>query len=523
MDRPQNINLPALYAGHPAPISWDPVGGVEGYSLERKINNEPAFQWIYTGPTPEFLDLLPVSSSTATYRVQAFDTLDQCWSQLDSLDRNWDTVDGQGLSWYSEHSDYTVLADTPVTRVWLSAPTLHAGNIAQITWTDIHEATGYLLERKLNSEPGFHLIYSGRKNIFTDNVPELSKSITYRVAWYVDRDHTWNEMDTDDRNWDELDSLDRPWVLYESLYTVGGPFTVIPNRPPVISGQNADLGTKYRGFPISFSATDPDPGNTIHLTAAFDGTVIFNVPNAQQGAEYTVSISDAQILAMAYQSRHSIIITATDNKGASATRIYTFTAVEDLVSAAVFYILRDGQPVAKLPAVQQWTDYLEVGTHRYMVRGVDKNDNYSDSNEVTVTITVNHATLALAESPGNYLTLSVRRNERPKIEQNIDMVYSETMYEGRAYPVYECTGQRRVAQSISFTTRTLAEQSALFALISSGGPLVYRDLYDTRIVGVIPSRVNDYQGRFRGRANNSIVDYNLTINQCDFNEVRPYD
>lgn len=522
MDKPQNIFLPTLYAGHPALISWDTVDDVEGYSLERSVNDGP-FQWAGTSSVESFRDVVPANATTVTYRVQAFNTTNRTWDQLDDTDRDWDTLDALDWTWFSEWSEFTVSDMALPIQVRLNVPTLHAGYIAQISWTGIQEATGYLLERKLNTDTEFKQIYSGSNNQFTDIIPESSRTIAYRISWYVDRNITWDEFDDADHDWDHLDSLDWRWHIYDSLFTTAGPFEVIPNRTPVISGQDSDLGTRYRGFSVTFSVTDPDPANTIHIVARLNGAVLFNMPNAQQGATYTANITDAQIFAMADQSRHSVTITATDNKGLVATRTYTFTAVEDLVTTAVFYVLRNGVSVAKLGNVWEWTDYLEVGTHRYVVRGVDRYGNFSDSNEVTVTITLKYGTLALVSSAGNYIELIMRRNERPRIGRNYNNNYTETWYEGRAFPIYEYSGQKRNVYPISFTTLTLQEQSALFGIVSSAQPLIYRDQYNNRVIGVAPDLTSDHQGRLPNQAFNAIIDFDITINQSDFNEVIEYD
>lgn len=43
-----------------------------------------------------------------------------------------------------------------------------------------------------------------------------------------------------------------------SAYTTSGAIAVIHNQPPVISGQNADLGVKREDFTYEYSVTDPD-------------------------------------------------------------------------------------------------------------------------------------------------------------------------------------------------------------------------------------------------------------------------
>lgn len=405
----------------------------------------------------------------------------------------------------------------------LIIPTLHAGNTAIISWSIVEGANAYQLDRSLNDGPDFIPIYSGAEASFIDFVPEDAFAASYRVQAAAEREKIWDAIDALDLSWDELDALDWAWFSDYSEFTVAETREVIPNRPPVISGQDSDLGVRYRSFDITFSATDPDPDNTVDIIVRLDSEVIFSMPSAQQGANYIATITDAQIFAMEDQSRHSVIITATDNKGASSIRTFTFTAVEDLVTTAVYYVLRDGQPIARLGSIEQWIDYMEVGTHRYVIRGVDRYGNFSDSNEVILTISVNHATLALTSAPAEYISLIVRRNERPSVEQNYNVIFTETRYEGREFPVYEYSGQKGNAKPIAFTTLTLQEQQALLSLISQSRVFVYRDLYNSRIIGIIPNLTNDFQGRFPQQVHNAIIDFSLTINQCDFSEVIAYD
>lgn len=495
--KPEYINIPTLYAGHPATITWGTVLGTEGYSLERKLSGESNFTWIYSTSGTSYMDEIPLTATTATYRVQAYRTTNQLWDYLDNLNLTWNESDDLGRMWFSAYSEFATSQTIPVARVSISVPTLHAGYIASITWTNIPDATTYTLDRKIDSSGTFIGIYSGSANSFIDTIPETAKSAIYRMRWTR--------------------------VSYTSNYVTSHSVEVIPNRPPMISGQDESLGTKYKEFSVIFSATDPDPGNTIHLVARLNGTTIFNMPNAQQGVNYTATVTDAQIFSMPQQSSHTIAITATDNKGLVAMRIFTFIVVEDLVTTAVFYVLRDGQPIAKLGNIQQWTDYMEVGTHRYVVRGVDRYSNFSDSNEITVTITLQYATLALVSSPENFISLIARREERPQMGRNCTVNFNETWYEGRTFPVYDYSGQKRNAIPLGFTTTTLQEQKILFSMISRAAPFIYRDQYDMRVVGVIPEFSSDFQGRFPGQEKDAIIDFNITVNQVDFNEVVEYD
>lgn len=405
----------------------------------------------------------------------------------------------------------------------LTIPTLHAGNTALISWGEVEGATTYQLDRKLGSDMDFIAVFGGSNVSFTDFVPEAATTASYRVQAAIDNERTWDELDELERIWDVLDALDWQWLLDYSEFTVSETKEVIPNRPPVISGQDSDLGITFRGFDTVVSVTDPDPNNTVDILVKLDELIIFTMPSAQQGANYTITITDDQIFAMPDQSTHSILITATDNKGATATRTFTFTALEDLAATAAFYLLRDGKPVAKIGNARQWTDFMEIGTHRYVVRGVDRYGNFSDSNEVTVTISLNHAVLALVSNPSNFINLIWQLDGKPTMEYNYNINFNETWYEGRTFPVYENSGQKSNSVPLAFSTLTLSDQQALFRLISEGAAVVYRDQYESRVVGVIPNFGNEFQGRHKNATHNALINFNLTLNQSDFNEVIEYD
>lgn len=405
----------------------------------------------------------------------------------------------------------------------ITIPILYADNTAPISWSSVEGATIYQLDRKTDIDFDFVKIYEGTETSFTDYIPLGVTTAVYQVMAASEWDYSWNESDELDQNWNSMDAADWAWFREYSNFTTSETKEVIPNRPPTISGQDTDMGIVTRGFIITFSVTDPDPNNTIDIIAGLDGALIFNMPNAQQGTNYEIPITDDQIFAMEDQSQHTITIAATDNKGAIATRIYTFTVLEDLLLTAVFYVLRDGAPVARLESVQEWTDYLEVGTHRYVIRGIDRYDNYSDSNEVLLTISMKYATIAAASAPDNYISLIMRRNERPQESHNYNVQYTETRFEGRQFPVYSCTGQRGSDMPLAYSTRTLQEQKALFSLIDYGEPLVFRDQYNNRIIGIVPDLGKSFQGRFFNQLFDAFVDFDIIINQCDYRETVDYD
>lgn len=108
-----------------------------------------------------------------------------------------------------------------------------------------------------------------------------------------------------------------------SAYTTSGAIAVIHNQPPVISGQNADLGVKREDFTYQYSVTDPD-GDTVNVVEKIDGKTIATKNAITLGATQTLSVSGNTFTALT-NAKHTITITATDSAGNSAVRTLTFT------------------------------------------------------------------------------------------------------------------------------------------------------------------------------------------------------
>ena len=108
-----------------------------------------------------------------------------------------------------------------------------------------------------------------------------------------------------------------------SAYTTSGEIAVIHNQPPVISGSNADLGTKRGDFTYQYSVTDPD-NDVVNVVEKIDGKTIATKNAITLGATQTLSVSGNTFTALT-NAQHTITITATDSAGNSAVRTLTFT------------------------------------------------------------------------------------------------------------------------------------------------------------------------------------------------------
>ena len=108
-----------------------------------------------------------------------------------------------------------------------------------------------------------------------------------------------------------------------SAYTTSGSIPVIHNQPPVISGQNADLGVKREDFTYEYSVTDPD-NDVVNVVEKIDGSTINTRNNVTLGETLTLSVGGNTFTGLT-NAQHTIEIVATDSAGNSATRTLTFT------------------------------------------------------------------------------------------------------------------------------------------------------------------------------------------------------
>ena len=112
-------------------------------------------------------------------------------------------------------------------------------------------------------------------------------------------------------------------ILVSDSPNSDGNYTVIYNSAPMISGRNANLGTKRGDFAYQYSVTDPD-GDTVNVVEKIDGKTIATKNAITLGATQTLSVSGNTFTALT-NAKHTITITATDSAGNSAVRTLTFT------------------------------------------------------------------------------------------------------------------------------------------------------------------------------------------------------
>ena len=205
----------------------------------------------------------------------------------------------------SPNSDgnYTVIYNSaPSAPPSITAPaTCYSGqniNISCAAATDPDgDALTYCFERSYNSG-AWTQVQASASRTFTEAVSTAWNTLKYRV-----------------RAKDSYGNY--------SAYTTSGDIAVIHNQPPVISGSNADLGTKRADFTYQYSVTDPD-NDVVNVVEKIDGKTIATKNAITLGATQTLSVSGNTFTALT-NAQHTITITATDSAGNSAVRTLTFT------------------------------------------------------------------------------------------------------------------------------------------------------------------------------------------------------
>lgn len=197
--------------------------------------------------------------------------------------------------------------------------TINGGQTANISWTASSDPdgnlAGYKLERKVNNG-SFTQIYQGSALSYTDSITMGWSTVQYRVCAY-----------------DTLGDV--------SGYTTSASKNVVNNQPPVISGSDANLGTKSADFSVTYSVTDNE-SDAVTVTERIDGNEI-RTYSVTLGATNTFSVSGTTWLKLD-NGVHTMTISATDGTS-TAVRTYTFTKDIDSLSIANTYPLAaDSKP-----------------------------------------------------------------------------------------------------------------------------------------------------------------------------------
>lgn len=450
------ITIPPLYEYRPALISWNSAGAGSTYRLERVFNGD--------------------------FKEDAVGGL--TWEEWESFNGTWQDFENHVLTW--EQFDGVNLG---------------------ITWEDFEKRfpTWQVFENTVSSWKEFEalktsaVIYEGDLTEYTDTMIKGGVTAIYRLTVFP--------------------------ASGEPETTTSELVAITPNRPPVITligNTGTFLGSVYKAFSFEVSFFDPDPDSLVSFEAKLDNSILLEQrQNVQQNVKYQIVVSDEQVNMYQENDTGTVIITATDQWGATSTVHYTFQVIEDFRKTTLYYILRDGEPIAKSPSqTQNFLDYTAVGEHKYKIRAVDRYDNFVDSNEITLFLEIEYATVAPVDTPWDQVNLIQRRGSLPSVERSFSPVFGKQHISGQAYALIEDEGFRESVWTLAFTHRSLATKEKINRWAAEGIKVVYRDTFGNKIVGVIQSVDDGYV--FKNK-NGVAVDFSIQLSNIPYSEVITYD
>ena len=238
--RPNCLHIPELYREQTAQIIWSELYGTSKYVIERSMDGS-AFSVVYDGngtPVPppfgglnweeiegenqtwaqleawekSWFELESLSTpgliwgNANAYQLtwSEFEEKELTWSQLESLqvhtERHFSFVDT--ISRYVKTLTYRIRAynTTDFSQYLISnnivvnprslkndeppclhIPELHENANARIVWGELYDASGYIIERKFETEQSFSVIYNGAGNPVASpcHLPETDKHFEY--------------------------------------------------------------------------------------------------------------------------------------------------------------------------------------------------------------------------------------------------------------------------------------------------------------------------------------------------------
>ncbi|MGI5895195.1 MAG: DUF7594 domain-containing protein [Candidatus Merdivicinus sp.] len=181
----------------------------------------------------------------------------------------------------------------------------------------------------------------------------------------------------------------------------------------------------------------------------------------------------------------------------------------------MYYLLRDGIPIAKSMTADFYDYAASAGMHTYVIRGVTSADQYRDSEPKQEKVTVLYAAIAPADKLGEWVPLIYRRNSDPNWSENIQVMGQTVFAAGRSLPFFEFSEFRSNALSFVYSYRTKEEYDRIKNLLISGKTVRYRGKDGTAYWMVLTGlqTTADYLSK----------DFTLSAQEVDFVEKVEYE
>lgn len=181
----------------------------------------------------------------------------------------------------------------------------------------------------------------------------------------------------------------------------------------------------------------------------------------------------------------------------------------------IYYLLRDGIPIAKSITADFYDYAASAGMHTYVIRGVTAADQYCDSEPKQEKITVLYAGIAPADKLGEWIPMIYRRNSEPNWSESIQVTGQAVFAAGRSLPFFEFSEFYSNTLSFVYSYRTKEEYDRIRNLLISRKTVRYRGKDGTAYWMVLTGlqTTTDYLSK----------DFTLSAQEVDFVEKIEYE
>lgn len=179
------------------------------------------------------------------------------------------------------------------------------------------------------------------------------------------------------------------------------------------------------------------------------------------------------------------------------------------------YILKNNVPIKKLTMEREWLDFSGGGETTYVIRGVDADDNYSDTEQINIDIKLKNATIAPIIDLSYMLDLKFRRDNPITNTGKVDLFYDNKQFAGRTYPVVVFSQQKTENKPLEFIFRTIEEFETFKTIFDFRATVLYRNTVGECFYGAITSY--EYNRDKYG------IDVSFDLQKVDFVEKIDFD
>jgi hypothetical protein len=319
-----------------------------------------------------------------------------------------------------------------------------------------------------------------------------------------------NTLQTTDRYWrvkvvSQYD-VESEWSAAVEIMIIAAPICSIGAVVETVRPEVSWTSDLQQAFQVKFGSID---SGTVYGTQKS-----YKSPVYLPDGEYTISVRTQSSIGL--WSRWSEQTITVENTPGADIILSVYASHHARLSWAggdggVFYVLRDGVPIAKTEEAS-FTDDLAIGRHTYQVLEQLADDNYTLSNERTVILRAPCAMITPV-SVVAWQSLKYSLEQSPTVGESHSGTAVLVHYVGRKYPVAETSEFEDSTLTFDVAFKTQDDEKAFQALI--GQIVCYKNKLGRMIVGLL-SGISVESDRWYSKCS-------CTISATDFQEEIEYE